>query len=56
MYLLGAIMIIIWFLVIKPLIPMLYLKVKFGKTVYFDYFPIIGYFNIFIKSLRKYND
>lgn len=51
-FLLGT----LYFLILKPLIPLLYLKVKLGNKAILKFYPLVGINKLFNDSLAQEND
>lgn len=45
-----------YFLVIKPLVPLIKIKLQFGAEASLDYYPFIGDSHRFKKNQKKFND
>lgn len=46
----------LYFIVLKPLVPILQIKFKFGNAAMVEYFPLIGNLRKFNSGLKQHND
>lgn len=56
LYILIATLLLVIFMIFKPLIHLIFLKIKFGKRAYLRFIPILGNLYDLTKGQRTYKD
>jgi hypothetical protein len=48
--------VVIWYALIKPVIPMILLKLHYGRDCRLFYYPLSGFYHLLGSSFKKYGD